>query len=46
MQTQTPIKNNPHEDGDFDGLGCARGIIWATPVGFACWVLILWLIFG
>lgn len=46
MQTQNPTKTDTHENGDSDGLGCARGLMWATPVGFACWVLILWFIFG
>lgn len=45
MQTDSPVKND-HTDGDADGLGCARGLMWATPCGIACWALILWFIFG
>lgn len=46
MQESNPIKHNEHEGGDYDGLGCFRGLMWATPCGLICWAVILYFIFG
>lgn len=45
MHDQFPIKRNEHEDGDADGLGCFRGLMWATPCGILMWAIILFFIF-
>lgn len=46
MQTQSPPKHDEHRDGDADGLGCVRGLMWATPCGIITWAIILYFIFG
>ena len=30
----------PREDDDEDGLDCARGIMFATPISLVLWLLI------
>ena len=29
------------DEGDEDGLGCARGLMWAVPPGILLWVVLI-----
>ena len=29
------------DEGDEDGLGCARGLMWAVPLGILLWVVLI-----
>jgi len=36
-------EHDEHTSGDEDGLGCARALTLAIPVGLVAWGLALWL---
>ena len=29
------------DEGDEDGLGCARGLMWAVPLGILLWAVLI-----
>ena len=29
------------DEGDEDGLGCARGLMWVVPLGILLWVVLI-----
>lgn len=30
-----------NDEGDEDGLGCARGLMWAVPLGILLWAVLI-----
>lgn len=40
-----PIGYDSHLNGDYDGLGCFRGIMWCLPPAIVLWVTFLVTIF-